>query len=191
MLKPYLLKGMWEHLQFILFRAHPRGDGHQYRGGLRTQGCTSAGAGATRWKDTSCQAPSSLGSLIIPLLSPFTLRMCRLLPAGISLRSICGIIPATPCLERYLELTEMLINDSAGRWDSRSPSAVLPRLCLSCGLSSRPTSNTLRLSACHSSRLYCRDEFREQQAGPDQTLTVGRTWFVFPEPGGKTGGGKT
>lgn len=85
-----------------------------------------AGAGATRWKDTSCQAPSPLGSLIIPLLSPFTLRMCRLLPAGISLRYICGIIPATPCLERYLELTEMLINDSAGRWDSRSPSSHAP-----------------------------------------------------------------
>lgn len=34
--------------------------------------------------------------------------------------------------------------------------------------------------------LYYKDEFREQQAGPDQTLTVGRICSVSPEPGGKT-----
>lgn len=34
--------------------------------------------------------------------------------------------------------------------------------------------------------LYYRNEFREQQAGPDQTLTVGRICSVSPEPGGKT-----
>lgn len=99
-------------------------------------------------------------------------------PAG----CICGIIPATPCLERHSGLTEMFINDSAGRWDSGGlvPPAALPGLCLSCGLSSGPASNTLRLRARHSSRLYCRDEFREQQAGPDQTLTVGNNLVCFP-----------
>lgn len=99
-------------------------------------------------------------------------------PAG----CICGIIPATPCLERHPGLTEMFINDSAGRWDSGglAPPSALPELCLSCGLSSGPTSNTLRLRARHSSRLYCRDEFREQQAGPDQTLTVGNNLVCFP-----------
>lgn len=38
--KSYLMKGMWEHLQFILSRYHPGGDRHQDRGGLRSQGCT-------------------------------------------------------------------------------------------------------------------------------------------------------
>lgn len=173
---------MLKHLLFLLSRAHPGGDGHQDRGGLGAQGCTLAGAGATRWKDTSAQAPSSLGSLIIPVLFPFAVKMSRLLRAEYPAGCICGIIPATPCLERHPGLTEMFINDSAGRWDSGglAPPAALPGLCLSCGLSSGPTSNILRLRAGHSSRLYCRDEFREQQAGPDQTLTVGNNLVCFP-----------
>lgn len=168
-------------------RAHPGGDRHQDRGGLGAQGCILAGAGATRWKHTSPQAPSSLGSLIIPLLFPLAVRMCRLLPAGI----ICGIIPATPCLERYLGLTEMLINDSAGRWDRGGPSGCVPGALFELRAELRARIQHLQLLACHSSRLYCRDEFREQQAGPDQTLTVGRNQFVFPEPGGKRAGRKT
>lgn len=120
------MKGMWEYLQFISSRAHPGGDGHQDRGGLGAQGCTLAGPGATRLEG------HILSGSFIPCLPchpppvalhPEDVQAC---PAGVSHPCICGIIPATPCLKRYLWLTEMLINDSAGRWDSGGPSSHSP-----------------------------------------------------------------
>lgn len=85
----------------------------------------------------------------------------------------------------------MLINDSAGRWDSGVPSGSAAGALFEFQAELWALIQHLWLLACHSSRLYGRDEFREQQAGPDQTLTVRRNQFVFPEPGGKTGGRKT